>query len=328
MPAQFISTRAMPWADSAFAIAALTCSSSVTSATTATPWTSAATFSAFSLLWSSTAIFAPLAAMARAVAAPRPEPPPVMRTATSFNCMGKDLSLGVSSRVASLESKSFGRRGSLFRIRRQHAAADQRFHVPDVLAADLIRDGTDAARARHRMPPEKQMIAGADQAGVEQDRIDGPELAGLNPFREQAALEIQQGCDKEFRDLVGGLRAALVQEIVDQPVHVGELVVGPDDAGDMQFQFRGRCNRLRQQIFEVRHLGRGVARQQRQQQAVLVAEVIFHQRGVDAGLLRDVAQRHLDRGTFDHQFARRNEQLLGSGVFAAREPGRYAGSEL
>jgi hypothetical protein len=27
--------------------------------------------------------------MARAVAAPRPEPPPVMTTATSFNCMGK-----------------------------------------------------------------------------------------------------------------------------------------------------------------------------------------------------------------------------------------------
>ena len=47
----------------------------------------AATFSAFSLLWSSTPIFAPLAAMARAVAAPRPEPPPVMITATSCNCM-------------------------------------------------------------------------------------------------------------------------------------------------------------------------------------------------------------------------------------------------
>jgi hypothetical protein len=37
-----------------------------------------------------------LAAMARAVAAPRPEPPPVMRTATSFNCMS-NFSLGVSS---------------------------------------------------------------------------------------------------------------------------------------------------------------------------------------------------------------------------------------
>src|SRR5580704_6485372 len=236
MPAQFISTRATPCAASAFASPALTCSSSVTSAWMATPFTSAATFSAFSLLWSSTAIFAPLAAMARAVAAPRPEPPPVMRTATSFNCMGKNLSLGVSSRLVILATKrsSSGCRDRGFRIR-QHAAADQRFHVPDVLAADLIGDGTDAARARHRMPSEKQMIAGADQAGVEQHWIDGAELAGLNPCREQAALEVQQGCDKEFRDLVGGLSAALMQEIVDQPVHVGELVVGPDDAGDMQF---------------------------------------------------------------------------------------------
>src|SRR6476469_5161291 len=65
MPAQFISTRAMPCAASALASPALTCSSSVTSAWTATPFTSAATFSAFSLLWSSTAIFAPFAAIAR-----------------------------------------------------------------------------------------------------------------------------------------------------------------------------------------------------------------------------------------------------------------------
>ena len=52
-----------------------------------------------------TPILAPLAAMARAVASPRPEPPPVMRTATSFNSMTGYLSLGVSS----LDLKSDGR---------------------------------------------------------------------------------------------------------------------------------------------------------------------------------------------------------------------------
>ena len=72
----------------------------------------------------------------------------------------------------------------------------------------------------------------------------------------------------------------------------------------------------------------GIARQQRQQQAVLVAEMIFHQRCVDAGLLRDVGQRHLDRGALDHQFAGRDKQLLGGGISAGRKPGRYAGIQL
>ena len=210
----------------------------------------------------------------------------------------------------------------------QHAAADQRFHVLDVLAANLVGDRTDAGGARHRVAAEKQMIAGADQAGVEQHRIDLAELAGLDAFRQQPAMEIQQRGDEEFRDLVGGIRAALVQQIMDQPVHIGELVIGADDAADMQLQFRGRRDRLRQQIFEVRHLGRGIARQQGQQQSVLVAEMIFHQRGVDAGFLRDVAERHVDRGTLDHQFAGRDQQLLGRRVFSARKPGRYAGIQL
>src|ERR1700756_2585288 len=111
----------------------------------ATPFNSAATFSAFSWLWSSTAIFAPLAAMARAVAAPSPEPPPVMRTATSFNCMMRPLATCYS----------------LFAVSscRQHAPANQRFHMPDVLAADLVGDRPDAGRARHHVAPEEQMIA-------------------------------------------------------------------------------------------------------------------------------------------------------------------------
>src|SRR3984893_7638736 len=190
MPAQFIRTRAIPCAASALA--------------------SPATFSAFSLLWSSTAIFAPLAAMARAVAAPRPEPPPVMRTATSFNCIVKTFPWAVVLREWRIAS---GRKQascfellppysllaihySLFSC--QHAAANQRFHVPDVLAADLVGDRPDAGRARHRAAAEKQVVAGADQAGVEQHRIDVAELARFYAFREQAAVEAQQRRDKEF----------------------------------------------------------------------------------------------------------------------------------
>src|SRR6476620_11778481 len=186
MPAQFISTRATPCAASALAIAALICSSLVTSAWSATPFTSAATFSALSLFWSITPILAPLAAMARAVASPRPEPPPVMRTATSFNSMTGYLSLGVSSLDLKVSAGLSGR-GSFLGLR-EDAAADQRFHVLDVLPADVIGDRTDAGRARHRVPAEKQVVAGADQAGVEQHRIGGAELAAADPFVEEAAM--------------------------------------------------------------------------------------------------------------------------------------------
>src|SRR5882672_1450640 len=128
--------------------------------------------------------------MARAVAAPRPEPPPVMRTATSFNCMGKTFPWAflLAFELLETDQSSSGDADHLLRVGRQHAAADQRFHVLDVLAADFVGDRPDAGRARHRMPSEKQMVAGADQAGIEQHRIDGPELAGLDAFREQPAM--------------------------------------------------------------------------------------------------------------------------------------------
>src|SRR6187399_2303166 len=329
MPAQFISTRAMPCAASAFASAALICSSSVTSAWRATPFTSAATFSAFSLFWSMTPILAPLAAMARAVAAPRPEPPPVMRTATSCNCIFENLSLGVSSLDLELKSmtRSSGGR-STFLLGLQHAAANQRFHMLDVFAADVVGDRTDAGRARHRMAAEKQVIAGADQAGVEQHRIDGAELAGLDAFGKQPAMEFQQRRDEELRHFVGGCRAALVQKVMNQPVHIRELMIGPDDAADMQAQLRGRRDRLADQVLQLRHLGRGIALQKRQQQPVFITEMVFHQRGVDARLLRDVGQRYLDGGALDHQLARRDKQLLGGAVFAALKPAWYAGIQL
>src|ERR1700686_2039955 len=201
LPAQFIRTRATPCAASAFAIAALIASSSVTSACSAMPFTSVATFSAFSLLWSMMPIFAPLAAMARAVAAPKPEPPPVMRTATSFNCMIKPFLGRFFSRLGRREANSSGCRGTRFRVR-QHASANQRFHVPDVLAAALVGDRADAGRARHRVPPEEQMIAGTDQAGVEQHRIDVAEFASPDAFGKQAAMKIQQRRDEEFRNFV------------------------------------------------------------------------------------------------------------------------------
>src|SRR5712675_1926983 len=190
IPAQFISTRAMPCAASALAIPALTCSSSVTSAWTATPFTSAATFSAFSLLWSSTAILAPLAAMARAVAAPRPEPPPVMRTATSFNCIVTTFPWAFLLWTWNFEVLS-GRACGLVVIGIQHAAADQRFHVLDVFAADFVGDRANPDRARHGVAAEEQVIAGADQAGVKQHRIDIAELAAPDALGEQPAMKIQ-----------------------------------------------------------------------------------------------------------------------------------------
>jgi len=93
----------------------------------------------------------------------------------------------------------------------------------------------------------------------------------------------------------------------------------------MQLQLRGRRDRLGQQIFEIGQFRPGVALEQRQQQAVLVAEVIFDQRGIGAGFLRDVAQRDLDRRAFDHQLARGNEQFLCRGILSTGEPVRYAG---
>src|ERR1700744_1449033 len=125
--------------------------------------------------------------MARAVAAPRPEPPPVMRTATSFNCMLEPL-LG---RFFSGLRTSLSRSG---RVRRtEDTAAQQRFHMPDVLPAHFLGDRTDAAGARHGLAAEEQVIAGADQAGVEQHRIHFAEFAAPDALVEQAALKVEQG---------------------------------------------------------------------------------------------------------------------------------------
>src|SRR5947207_10554819 len=94
----------------------------------------------------------------------------------------------------------FATRHSLFApFNRQHAAANQRFHVLDVFAADFVCDRTDPDRAGHRVAAEEQVIAGADQAGVEQYRIDIAELASLDAFGEQAAMKIQKWRDEKFR---------------------------------------------------------------------------------------------------------------------------------
>src|ERR1035438_6578673 len=62
----------------------------------------------------------------------------------------------------------------------QHPAKDQRFHMLDVIPADLVGDGANSDRTRHRVAAEKQMIAGADQAGVEQERIGDAGLERTN----------------------------------------------------------------------------------------------------------------------------------------------------
>ena len=81
---------------------------------------------------------------------------------------------------------------------REDATADQRFHVLDVLPADVIGDRTDAGRARHRVPAEEQVIAGADQAGVEQHRIGLTKLAAADALGKQAAMKVEQRRDEEF----------------------------------------------------------------------------------------------------------------------------------
>src|ERR1700753_3253325 len=101
-------------------------------------------------------ILAPFAAMARAVAAPRPEPPPVMRTATSFNCILLTFPWGVSSLdLQAWAVRSLSGRAASFLIDLEHSAADQRFHMLDILAANFVGDGADAGRARHRVTAEE-----------------------------------------------------------------------------------------------------------------------------------------------------------------------------
>src|SRR6185295_18346405 len=86
-----------------------------------------------------------------------------------FQLHRKNLSLGVSSLDLTCKASTGG--GS--RLGRfQHAAENQRFHVPDVVAANFLGDRTDADRADHGVAAEEQVVAGADQAGVEQHRID------------------------------------------------------------------------------------------------------------------------------------------------------------
>jgi len=81
IPAQFISTRAGPWALDAVMTAASAEAASETSQTTAIPPISAATLSASLALRSHTATLAPWAASLRAVAAPNPDAPPVTMAA-------------------------------------------------------------------------------------------------------------------------------------------------------------------------------------------------------------------------------------------------------
>jgi hypothetical protein len=67
-----------------------------------------------------------------------------------------------------------------------------------------------------------------------------------------------------------------------------------------------------------------LALEQRQQQTFFVAEMIFHQRRVDAGLLRNLAQRDLDGIAGDHQRAGREQQLVRSRILADCRTGRDA----
>jgi len=86
--------------------------------------------------------------------------------------------------------------------------------MPDVWRQTSSVTGPDTGGARHRVPPEKQVVAGADQAGVEQHRIDVAELAAPDAFRQQPAMKIQQRRDKDFETSSAASVAAFMQEIV------------------------------------------------------------------------------------------------------------------
>src|SRR5690242_7603481 len=96
-PAQLISTRAGPCASAAFFTAASPLAESATSQATATPPISFAIVAAAASLISRTATRAPAAASARAVAAPRPDAPPVTIAACPLISMCPPEALGLSS---------------------------------------------------------------------------------------------------------------------------------------------------------------------------------------------------------------------------------------
>jgi hypothetical protein len=87
MPAQLIRMRAGPFLARASATADSALAASATSHLTAMPPVSFATFWALSILTSRMATLAPPAASARAVAAPSPDPPPVISAACPLTCM-------------------------------------------------------------------------------------------------------------------------------------------------------------------------------------------------------------------------------------------------
>ena len=85
-----------------------------------------------------------------------------------------------------------------------------------------------------------------------------------------------------------------------------------------------------QQLLEALQRRRGLALHQREQQAVLVAEVVLDQRGVEAGVPGDFAERNVDRMTVAHQapggveqpLARAEIRLDGRARNASRAPAR------
>jgi hypothetical protein len=102
MPAQLTSTRSCPCAARAFSKPASVLASSVTLTSQNTPPMSFAITSPASALRSNSATLRPLAASARAVAAPRPDAPPVTTAAIEeSSCMGV-----VNPRVTALFARS------------------------------------------------------------------------------------------------------------------------------------------------------------------------------------------------------------------------------
>ena len=87
-------------------------------------------------------------------------------------------------------------------------------------------------------------------------------------------------------------------------------MIGIDDRANMDAQFVGWRHVLGHQSPEALDDIAHVAVKQRQHQAVFVAEIIFHQRAVQASTQRKFGQRQINRVTIAHDLACSFNQLI------------------
>src|SRR6266849_5072625 len=206
-PAQLIKMRAAPCLSRACARAAAACSAWVTSHCSASPPIFSATARAPSRLTSSTATLAPARASSLAVAAPRPEAPPVTTAACPLMSMVSS-SVGVGGRILdeqrdALAAADAGRGDPVAqpralelageREREPHAGRAQGMADGDGAAVDVELGVVDAefARARHHLRAERFVdLETIDirklEAGALERGLDRRHRADAHDFRRHA----------------------------------------------------------------------------------------------------------------------------------------------